>query len=83
MEINAQIKIIPLNIYSSKSEPFYCTSFLHFSLNLKVHGQHLLNNPDCTDKYEDDSFTILHRAQSAHYLKILETVYTDTSTGCM
>lgn len=38
-------------------------------------GQHLLDAPDCSHKYTDDCFIILHRARFAHQLKILEAVY--------
>ena len=40
-----------------------------------VIGQHLINNQDCYDKYNLDSFRVISKRRNNFYLNILEAIY--------
>ena len=43
-------------------------------------GQHLLNNPECTENYRVDWFRIMVRARSAAHLRVLEATLIPTQS---
>ena len=38
-------------------------------------GEHLLTINNCRTRYEDDCFSVLHRARNKSHLKFLEAIY--------
>ena len=38
-------------------------------------GEHLLTINSCRTSYEDDCFSVLHRARDKFHLKVLEAIY--------
>ena len=41
-------------------------------------GQHLPENPDCTENYHGDMFRIIGKARSSFVLAVLESIYIST-----